>query len=347
MNPASLIPAVEAVPVHWVWFDVLLILTFTAHILFMNALLGSAAIGLFHFVRGNQALLKDVGQKLPPLLGLTINLGVPPLLFLQVNYGHFDYVSSVLMGGWWLSMVAALLAAYYGLYIFKFGKRRLGRTGKIAVMAASIACMVYTGFMLSNNVTLMLRPEYWPQYFEKAGGFLNLGDPVLYPRFLHFMVATVAVGGLFIALLGRWRSVEAHIGLGMRWFTGATLVNLGVGLWFLLTLPQPVFLAFMGENQLATLTFVASLVAAGFLLHAGFKGKPYTAAVWTVLTVLLMNVNRHWARAEFIEPWFDMNTVPVTGQFSSFFVFAGFLVLGIVAMVYMLKVYFRSQRGEG
>lgn len=46
MDPALLIPQAEPLPIPWAWFDVLLIVTFAAHILFMNALVGSAAIGL-------------------------------------------------------------------------------------------------------------------------------------------------------------------------------------------------------------------------------------------------------------------------------------------------------------
>ncbi len=82
MDPTTLIPLAEPLPIPWAWFDILLIVTFTAHILFMNALVGSAAIGLVRTIRGKDKLAYDVGQKLPPLLALTINMGVAPLLFL-------------------------------------------------------------------------------------------------------------------------------------------------------------------------------------------------------------------------------------------------------------------------
>ena len=68
MNPASLIPMIEPLPIHWAWFDVLLIVTLTVHLLFMNALVGSAAIGLWRTLRGNDSVAHDVGMKLPPLL---------------------------------------------------------------------------------------------------------------------------------------------------------------------------------------------------------------------------------------------------------------------------------------
>lgn len=346
MNPASLIPVVDPLPVHWLWFDILLIVTLTAHLLFMNALVGSAAIGLAHAVRGKGEILKQVGMKLPPLLALTINMGVAPLLFLQVNYGHFDYVSSVLMGGWWLAIVAVLLFSYYGFYICKFRHDAMAGGLRIALFTASLLGCLYVGFMFTNNMTLMVEPQHWLKYFETDGGFLNLSDPALFPRFLHAMVGALALGGLFVALLGQARDNDEFIRLGMAWFTRATLVNLAVGAWFLFSLPGEIIPAFMGGSLPATATLVAALTATGVMLAAGFKEKPKQAASWAVVTVFLMVCTRHWLRTLSLEPWFDFNTMPVTNQYGSFYLFLGFLVVGLALIAYMLKLYFTA-RGRG
>ncbi|BCS89219.1 hypothetical protein [Pseudodesulfovibrio sediminis] len=346
MDPATLIPVVEPLPVHWAWFDILLIVTFTAHLLFMNALFGSAFIGLARSLRGKHEVMKQVGMKLPPLLALTINMGVAPLLFLQVNYGHFDYVSSVLMGGWWFAVVAVLLYSYYGFYYFKFKYDAMNPGLRTLLYASSLLGLLYVGFMFTNNMTLMLRPEAWTQYFESSDGFLNWGDPTLYPRFLHFIVGAIALGGLFIALLGQVRDNTEFIDLGMRWFTHATLTNLAVGVWFLMTLPSDIILAFMGKNLPATLTLVASLAAMVPLLMAGFKKQPRQAAVWASLTVFLMVCSRHWLRTLSIQPYFDFSSMPVTNQYGSFYLFLGFLVAGLIAVAYMVKLYLKA-RGRG
>lgn len=346
MNPAALIPLPEPIPIPWGWFDILLIVTFAAHILFMNALLGSAAIGLWHGLRGRGEVLRAVGQKLPPLLGLTINLGVAPLLFLQVNYGHFDYVSSVLMGGWWLAVTGVLIVSYYGFYAVKFSYDTMPPARRTLIFAVSLAGLFYTGFMLSNNMTLMLRPEYWPEYFTSGTEMLNLGDPTLYPRFLHFMIGALAIGGLFVALLGRFRDNEEFVDLGMKWLTHATLVNLLVGFWFLMALPRGMILNFMGSNLPATVTIITSFISVGFLLSAAFRKQPVQAAVWAALTVFFMSATRHWLRTLFLEPWFRIEDTPITGQYSSFYLFLGFLVVGLAAVAYMLKLYFRSRRGR-
>jgi len=346
MNPASLIPLAQPVPIPWAWFDVLLIVLFTAHILFMNAMLGSAAIGLYRALRGNDKVAHDVGMKLPPLLALTINMGVAPLLFLQVNYGHFDYVSSLLMGGWWLAVIAALMFSYYGFYTYKFGYDSMGQTKRNVLYGLSLAGLLYVGFMLSNNMTLMLRPDVWVQYFEKAGGFLNTGDPVLYPRFLHFMVGAIAIGGLFIALLGQIRKNDEFIDIGMTWFTRATIINLAVGFWFLAALPRGMILNFMGSNLPATMTIITSVFSAGVLLSAGFRKAPVSAAIWAVLTVFFMSCTRHWIRTFYLDPWFQIETTPVTHQYGSLYLFLGFLVVGLAAIGYMVKLYFKSREGR-
>ena len=346
MNPALLIPAAQPVPIPWAWFDVLLIVTFAVHILFMNALVGSATIGLVRALKGSDKLAHDVGQKLPPLLALTINMGVAPLLFLQVNYGHFDYVSSVLMGGWWLGVIAALMFSYYGFYTYKFRYASMGSGTRNALFLLSLVGIFYVGFMLSNNMTIMVRPEMWSEYFTKGTGLLNWSDPVLYPRFLHFMVGAVAIGGLFIALLGQWRKVDEYVESGMTWFTWATLINLAVGFWFLMALPRDMILNFMGRNLPATLTIITSLIAAGLLLAAGFRKNPTQAATWAVLTVFFMSCTRHWIRIFYLDPWFKIETTPVTHQYSSFYLFLGFLVVGLALIGYMLKLYFRSRQGR-
>lgn len=345
MTPQSLIPLAEPVPVPWVWFDILLIVTFTAHILFMNSLLGSATIGLVRAFKGEEGLARAVGMKLPPLLALTINMGVAPLLFLQVNYGHFDYVSSVLMGGWWLMVVAVLLFSYYGFYIYKFKYEAMSSTLRTVLYCSSLVGLLYVGFMLSNNTTLMLRPEAWGAYFDK-GTFLNLDDPTIYPRFLHFMVSALAIGGLFIALLGKFRKNDEYIEVGMKWFTHSTLVNIAVGMWFLMSLPRDIMLGFMGGSIPATLTLMASIVAGAISLAVGFQKKPVNASIWAATTVFFMACTRHWLRTFYLEPYFTMESTPVTHEYGSLYLFLGFLVVGLALLGYMLKLYFKAREGR-
>ena len=58
-------------------------------------------------------------------------LGVPPLLFAQVLYGRALYTSSVLIGVYWISIIAILTLTYWLLYRFtgRLEAREVGVVG--------------------------------------------------------------------------------------------------------------------------------------------------------------------------------------------------------------------------
>ncbi|MEF2144581.1 MAG: hypothetical protein V3573_03975 [Desulfovibrionaceae bacterium] len=348
MDPSTLIPVADPIPVAGAWFSVLLIATFVAHILFMNVAVGSAVIALAgHFRPGGDGLSRPLSKQMPTVLALTINMGVAPLLFLQVIYGQFDYTSTVLMAGYWLSIILLLLVAYYGLYIYDFKYDALGSAKKL-MLFVSLAIMLWIGFMFANNVTLMLRPEKWLDYFPNRGtGFLNLDDPAIYPRYLHFMVASLAVGGLYTALLGHFKNDRQRVETGMNWFTRATMVNLAVGVWFLMALPQPALLKFMGGDMLASIVLLAGLATAVLLVVTGLRKQPVQAAIWTVLTVILMAVTRHNLRVFYLEPWFKVEDLPVTGQYGPLLLFLFFLAVGLPCVAWMIRIYLKGSATEG
>jgi hypothetical protein len=348
MDPAQLIPIVDPIPIPGPWFDVLLIITFLAHILFMNVVVGGAVISLAGHVSGKGVpLSRSLSKRMPTILALTINMGVAPLLFLQTVYGQFDYTSSVLMAGYWLAVVGLLLAAYYGLYIYDFKFDGLGGL-RTPLLVLTLGMMLWIGFMFSNNVTLMLRPEKWFDYFTTNGaGFLNLDDPVLYPRYLHFMVGSLAVGGLFVALVAHFKAEPEHLETGMVWFTRATLVNIAVGVWFLMALPKDIMLRFMGGHLPSTAVLVLGLVGALALVWSGMKRNPVLAAVLTVITVLFMVIARHLVRTAYLAPWFDSSQLPVTGEYSTLMLFLFFLAVGLPCVFWLVRTYLKPDNAQG
>jgi len=343
MDLARLIPAAEAIPSPWGWFEALLLLTFVLHVLFINLTVGSAVIALAGRFTGRQReLARELGHRLPTTLALQINLGVAPLLFVQVLYGQFLYTSSVLMAGWWLSAIAAVILGYYCLYIHDAKFESAPMFSRLA-LALSLVMLLFTGFLLSNNMTLMLRPEAWTVYATNPGGsFLNLSDRTLWPRYAHMLVAAPAVAGLYVALIGakkRHLDWEEH---GLAWFTRLTMAQFAVGVWLLMALPQPVLLAFMGRDPLSTGLLMAGILAGLAALVAGLK-KWTGAAVWlTLVAVAFMAATRAQVRSLTLAPYFTPASLKVTGDNSPFLVFAVALLLGLGAVAYMLKAYARS-----
>lgn len=343
MDPASLIPAAEAIPSPWGWLEALLIGTFALHILFMNLTVGSVLLAFLGRLTGRQRdLAHELGHRAPTLLALTINFGVAPLLFVQVLYGQFLYTSSVLMAGWWLSAIIAVIIGYYGLYVHDAKFDAIPGLSRLA-LAVSMVFLLYTGFLLANNMTLMLRPEAWTAYMDNPrGSLLNLSDPTLWPRYLHAILAAPAVAGLYAALLGKKKRRQEWIDHGLAWFTRVTMAQVLVGGWLLMSLPRPVMLGFMGADTLATAALALGVVLGLAALMAGVSKKPGLAVGLTIATVLVMAITRAQVRLLTLAPYFSPASLPVKNELSPLLMFVVSLAVGLAAIAYMLKLYAKS-----
>ena len=87
-------------------------------------------------------------------------------LFAQVLYGRALYTSSVLIGVYWISIIALLMLTYWLLYRFT---ARL-EAGKSAWWVGLIAWLLAGSIarLLSTNMTLMLRPEVWRDMYSAS-----------------------------------------------------------------------------------------------------------------------------------------------------------------------------------
>ncbi|MFW6415014.1 MAG: hypothetical protein ACOCZ2_01745 [Thermodesulfobacteriota bacterium] len=348
MPAQELIPPPHTIPVHWGWLYFLLILTFYLHILFMNAMLGTGIIALFYeFKPGNKdknsQLSREISKKLIFFVAFAVNLGVAALLFLQVLYGQFLYVSSVLMAVYWLLIVILLILAYYGTYIYNMRYNYLPLTRKFLILGI-VLLFLSVAFFFSNNMTLMLEPQHWRGYFQNPGGtLLNLQDPSLVPRYLHFVTASVAVGGLVIAISGRWKKgnslsyFQNSLDTGMRWFTAATFIQIILGFLFLISLPQKVILGFLGGNTLYTAVFIFTLTCSFLLLVLGTLKKLWSSVATLLLTLVGMVLMRDFVRSMFLEDYYNLQDLKPSPQYSSFVLFLSALILGVALIIYLCR----------
>ncbi|MDM8523487.1 hypothetical protein QUF80_08970 [Desulfococcaceae bacterium HSG8] len=345
MNPAILIPTPDPIPVHWGWFKFFLIVTFMIHILFVNIMIGTGIIAFFTRDRKEEAdgLEKDISRKLTFIIAFTVNFGVAPLLFLQVLYGHFIYVSSMLMAVWWLSIIGLLIIAYYSAYYYKF--RFDVSDVRRYFIGTTVMILIFIGFLFTNNMTLMLTPEAWFSYFSNPEGtLLNLSEPSLFPRFLHFMTASAAVGGLFTAIIWSLKQkkgipgAEKNINLGMKWFTIATLIQIPVGIWFLMALPRDLTRLFMGGDILHTTIFLISLALTALTLLFGFSRKVRSAAASAVVLVFFMIIMRDMVRTAWLQPFFEPSGLEVIPQYSPMILFLVSLVAGGGVVIYVIRL---------
>ncbi|SDZ97410.1 hypothetical protein SAMN05660420_00927 [Desulfuromusa kysingii] len=353
MNPATLIPTPDAISAPWGWFYVLLLLTFLLHVLVMNAMLGGGIIALFSALRGDQQntlLGKEFGYKWPYTIAFAVNMGVAPLLFVQVLYGQFIYSSSILMAVWWFSIFGLVILAYYSAYIYDFKFEALGNP-RIFLLEFSVFILLFVAFLFSNNMTLMLQPEKWQAYFSNGGGtLLNLSDPTLYPRYLHFVVGSVAVAGLFLALVGHFRFTKSNvdqnflIAQGMTYFTYATAMQIFIGFWFLLALPKNVMMIFMGGSVLSTILLLAGIILGFTALYFGYKKRVVLTSAIALVTLIVMVIMRDLVRSAYLQPYFQLSDLTVEPQYSPLIFFLLVFAGGLLLIGYMLKLAFGCRK---
>lgn len=343
MNP--LVPAADAIPVSWGYFQALLMITFPIHLLFMNAMLGTTAVSLYACIKGGEThtrLARDLAKLLPFTVAFTINFGVASLLFLQVIFGHLFYTSSVLMALYWLSVPFILIVAYYTIYIYDF---RFAGLGKRRAVFLLLALAVFTiPFIFTNNMTLMLEPRQWTAYFGDRGGTVLNGDKVVvWLRYLHFITGGLAIGGLFIALFGKIKGKrdpqlgELAVRIGMNMFAPLTVLQITIGFWFLTSMPLAVKLPFLGERAESTALLIAGLLIALLALGTGFRRKVLPSVALTVPLVVIMIFIRDEVRALYLKPFFAPEMLDVAPQYSPFLLFVATLMAGIATIAWMLR----------
>lgn len=355
MDPTSLIPTPDSVIVNPLWFHLLLIITFFLHILLMNVMLGLGLLALGKHIRNQcdvSPVCRDISKRLPLTIAFTVNFGVAPLLFLQNIYGHFMYASSVLMAYLWLSVVGLLIFAYYAAYMYNFRYKRLGG-GRLIILSLSTLCLLLVAFIMCNNFTLMQRPDTWFRYFANPTGFmLNLADPTLIPRYLHFVASAVAVGALSVAVfyeikrrLG-YSTVTPWITYGCQRYSYATLVNFGIGFWFLGSLPPEVHDVATLRGKLFMVCLFTALAIGLLSVIQGLQGRVLSTLYSALATIFLMILVRDLARSAYLAPYFKLADLKVESQYSPMIFFLLALLIGAFIVIWILKIDYRAVKSR-
>lgn len=353
MNPSPLIPLPDAIPAPAWLFHVLDVSLFALHIVFINVILGGSLILLFSRLTKKDEpspVFSALAAKLPVSFALGINLGVAPLLFLQVIYGHLFYTSSILMGVFWIAIIPLLIIAYYAAYVHAKAKRSALAT--TAIIIASVV-LLYISFMFVNNILMMMQPAQWSAYFaNRSGTLLSLSDQTLIPRYLHFLVASVAVAGLSSAtvwVIRKKRGTEGaddKVRNGLRIFGYATIVQVAVGLWFLMALKRDVMLQFMGGDLVATIVFALGFLCGIGTIATAFVNNYRATLSMAILTIIAMVLTRDQLRSMYLQGSFDPVTLQVNPQYGVLVLFLVILLLGLASVAWMLKAGFRTASGR-
>lgn len=194
------------------FLEVLLVLAFIAHILFVNLMVGGSLLVLGLQLRGLREhdydrLARALAGSVTVNKSLAVVLGVAPLLLINVLYTIHFYTANALTGTAWILIVPSVASAFLLLYLHKYTWDKLAdqRRLHIAINALAVGLLLSIPLIFLANVNLMMFPERW----TSVHGFLNaLTLPNVLPRYLHFLAASLILTSLFgVGYFGRERFV--------------------------------------------------------------------------------------------------------------------------------------------
>lgn len=264
-------------------FVLLLIVTFWLHLLFVGTVLGSM---LFLLVRRvvfraksevDRALHARLLRALPVSISMTITLGVAPLLFVQVLYGHYFYTSNILIAPYWMLVLGLLLVGFVSAYL-----ARWFWPGVLGVVFALLApaCFLGIGYVMTNNAVLAIQPEHWIEFHRDIAS-LFVRDPITLPRVLHNLGAVAVIGGLAVAWIGRFRgragkpselsTAEHATKLGMWFFLIGIGLQVIFGFWYLLSIPGPMRKGIADFGGWVSFAWYGALALNGFAVFVAVK----------------------------------------------------------------------------
>ena len=214
---------------------------------------------------------------MPIIIAAGINLGIVPLLFLQVAYSKAFYPATILMAWFWMAVIALLIPAYYGAYVYASAMR--GGPGAMtsrqrAAGWCSALFFVTIGFLFANALSLTTNTSHWGELWERhsvggaaTGTALNVADPTLWPRWLMmfgFAVVTTAAWTVFDAAFMGSKDSEGY----KRWarqtalrlaIAGAAWATLA-GTWYVFGTWRPDVYREMFSFPMAALTLVTGAI---------------------------------------------------------------------------------------
>ncbi len=307
-------------PAGQIELEVAIVLLFLVHTLFVNLMVGGSVLCAIYEIAGLRdrrwdAVARAVAETITVNKSMAVVLGVAPLLVINVIYTVYFYSANALTGTAWMMIVPLVTGAFLITYAHKYSWDALsGHKGlHIALGLAGAGLLLAVPLVFLANINLMLFPERW----HDVQGFLSaLALPNVLPRYLHFLVASLGVSGLFFA---GWFSRQRFTGEVLGSFDrptlrshfasvafGATALQFVAGPLLLLTLPAHGLSWALVLN--VSLAATLALGALHFLWQEVRRPEPtlgrhyWLAVALLTGTVIFMAYARHLYREDALEP---------------------------------------------
>lgn len=354
------------VPSHPLIFQVLGVITWALHIMAVHVTLGAFFVSLLAMNRGGPQA--SYWQRLAEMLlshakvgvSIAIVLGVAPLLFVQVIYDPFWYVSNVLSARWAIGFIVALLIAYWLLWLHYARVHRNADPGTakpIGLGWASFLLLLGVGFVMHVLSSQMLHPEQWQAWYAPNGAIDASGSRIHdyhLGRYAFFIALSLPVTGAWLLacrqyLAGRDGEDSAYVDFirqpAQRLLIWGGLLAFAALLLWQLTLPPKAQGFLMTPWPALAALGLAMLMALGYKLRSG-----YAVAGLALLADLTVGVLREGYRLSLLKGvhGYDPLAYPVNMDwYSTVLFFVTFAVVGGLALSFMLSLAWQSGRVQG
>jgi cytochrome c len=184
--------------------EIILVALFLLHILFVNLMVGASVLTVLFEILGQtwqkyDILAQRIGETITVNKSLAVVLGVGPMLCINLLYTTHFYSANALTGYAWISIVPLVITAFLLTYLHKYmWGHWVGKDKRYHIMLGGAAALLFLVIPLIflANINLMLFPDKW---YEVRGFFSSLQIGNVFPRYFHFLSASIALTGLFLA----------------------------------------------------------------------------------------------------------------------------------------------------
>lgn len=332
-------------------FQILMVLTFALHIIFVNLTLGSSFFA-FYFNLKKEEEFKNLSftlkKSIPPIFSVAILLGIAPLLFIQTIYDYFWYSSNVFSGFFVILFIFVLMVAFTLFYIYYIYEKTTNWIGAIAFILISFA-----GIIMHVLNIQMLYSNKWIKFWHPSSfGKLNVFEVY---RFLHFFFASLAIAG-FLILLNSWYLKKKGLTeeiynfrakLGMKILFIFSILQAISGIWWLLMVPQKFKFHFKFTTIISVLLFFVFF----YFIIKGMKNPLkffYHVSISLFALILAMVINRENLRVLFLkESGFNLSSYPLNIHFPSFILFLITFLIAVLVTIFLLSVVHKAGLKKG
>lgn len=299
----------------------LLVFSFLVHIVFVNLMLGGTLLTLFAQIKGLREseydqLAHEIAKTITVNKSLAVVMGVAPLLLINTLYTVYFYSANALTGLFWIAIVPLVTVAFLLTYPHKYlwEKLQSNKGLHISMIAAASGIFLFLPLIFLTNINLMLYPEKWGTV---AGFFSAMTLPNVFPRYFHFIFASLTVTGLFLFWyfgrasypFDRKFKVLTRYDIRKRMYSlafMATLMQFVAGPLVLLTMPSKA----MSWSLIGVIApAVALAILALIWLWRGISGPEEKighdfrkVAIALTIVVVFMGSGRHIVRENALKP---------------------------------------------